>query len=236
MKGYQRFLKNPWTIVSSLTILGICFFAYTILTSPPIIEAANLRETANAPVEANSYTLEGTVSPSAELTINDKQITVQSNGRFNYEIPLNEGNNTITLTLKKNGKTTTRSYSLHRYTKDEIAKRKTESDKTSDQTAVAKPDQSLAPAPVVSQSETPATPELRDSFGDGKFTIGTDIAAGTYRTTNPGVCRYESLSAHGSSVGDMTSSGEGNKEIAITISPNDTTFTSQGCGTWTKMD
>lgn len=236
MKGYQRFLKNPWAIVSSLTIVCVGFFSYAVLTAPPTIEAANLRETANAPVDASSYALEGTVSPSAELTINDQKVTVQSNGRFSYTVPLSEGDNTITMTLKKNGKTTIKSFSLYRYTKDEVAKRKAESDRTIDQTAIAEPNEPLTTAPVVPQPETSTAPEIRDSFGDGTFTIGTDIAAGTYRTNNPGTCHYESLSMNGSSVGDMTTNGGGEKEITITISPNDTTFISQGCGTWIKID
>src|SRR5688500_1850561 len=124
MNWYQRLLKKPKASFGSLAVICICFYAYTVITAPPTIEATSLRPT-TPPVSLAAFPFEGTVSPASELSINGEKVPVQSNGRFSYTIPLSEGNNTVNMTIKKNGKTVTRSYSLYRFTNQEVAARNT---------------------------------------------------------------------------------------------------------------
>jgi len=230
MKNYRHLLKQPPAIISIIAIICIALGSYTALTAPPTIEASNIRETSNAPTSTDSYTIKGSVSPAASLTINNKQVPVESNGAFSYTITLDEGNNIITMTTTKNGKSTTRSYSLYRYTKQEITEQKTPSSKISNPA-----DTTPTESPAITQPSARSAPAPRTSFGDGRYTVGTDIAAGTYRTNNPGNCHYKILSINSSSDGNSSSQGSGTRQITITISPNDETFSSDDCGTWNRI-
>ena len=235
MKSKTHFLKKKWVIISSLLVLCICFFSYGLLTAPPTVIAANLHETTNPPVSASSYDFSGTVSPASQLSINNQPVVVASNGRFEYDAPLSEGDNTITMTVKKNNKTTVKSYIVQRHSKVDTTKHATNSNSTTYKSP-ANPEQPLAALPLTDDTKTLGTTTKNGSFGDGTFTIGKDIASGTYHTSTPENCHYESSSNNGTSVGNVTSEGKGKKELTIIISPNDKLFSSKGCGTWTKTE
>ena len=85
------------------------------------------------------------------------------------------------------------------------------------------------------------------SFGDGAFLVGSEIAPGRYRSASQGSCMWERRSGFGGStfhagfrvggdlLGDSTYDGwlpQGAQTI-VDIAPNDTGFLSDGCGTWT---
>lgn len=95
------------------------------------------------------------------------------------------------------------------------------------------------------QTETPNTsqePELPNSpkttFSDGTYRVGFDIASGTYQSTNPSpTCHHEKRSGESVSSSDVNISSNGNSETrtTVTISDGDETFTTSGCGDWTKI-
>ena len=83
------------------------------------------------------------------------------------------------------------------------------------------------------------------SFGDGTHVVGSDIAPGRYRTTDPGTCTWERLSGFGGTFEERLARGgggswddgySGSPETApltiVDIAPTDAAFSSKGCGTW----
>ncbi len=73
------------------------------------------------------------------------------------------------------------------------------------------------------------------SFGDGTFVIGTDIQSGTYRNSGGENCYYARLSGFGGTNNDITANDNTNSSAIVTIQSTDKGFTSQRCGTWTKI-
>ena len=83
------------------------------------------------------------------------------------------------------------------------------------------------------------------SFGDGTHVVGSDIAPGRYRTTDPATCTWERLSGFGGTFEERLPRGgggswddgySGSPETApltiVDIAPTDAAFSSHGCGTW----
>lgn len=73
------------------------------------------------------------------------------------------------------------------------------------------------------------------SFGDGMFIIGTDIDAGTYKSTGASSCYYARLGGFSGQLGDIIANENTDSQAIVTIDAGDTGFKSSGCGTWTKM-
>lgn len=94
------------------------------------------------------------------------------------------------------------------------------------------------------QTETPNTSEETElptspmtTFGDGTYRVGFDIVPGTYESTDPSsTCHHEKRSGDSVSSSDVNVSSNGDSETrtTVTISDGDETFTTEGCGTWTK--
>lgn len=86
------------------------------------------------------------------------------------------------------------------------------------------------------KQEAPATPKgPASSFGDGTFLVGSEILAGTYKTSNDvGRCYYERLSGLTGSFDDIIANGNPKGPAIIEILPTDKAFKSSGCGTWVK--
>jgi hypothetical protein len=82
----------------------------------------------------------------------------------------------------------------------------------------------------------PAVPAPTRGFGDGTYRIGTDMPAGTYRSSaNPGAsCYWERKSGFGGSLDEIIDNGLYSPEI-VTISPSDAGFSTRGCGTWNPV-
>lgn len=76
----------------------------------------------------------------------------------------------------------------------------------------------------------------RTSFGDGVFIVGTDIEAGTYKSTGGSFCYYSRLSGFTGELEDIISNENTTSSAIVTISASDKGFKSARCGTWTKID
>jgi hypothetical protein len=86
------------------------------------------------------------------------------------------------------------------------------------------------------QSALPANAPGYPSFSDGTHIVGQDVSPGTYRTLvgSPG-CYYARLAGFSGTVGDIIANASTDGPAVVTISPTDKGFTSQRCGTWTRV-
>jgi len=73
------------------------------------------------------------------------------------------------------------------------------------------------------------------AFGDGIFIIGTDIQAGTYKSSGSNSCYYSRLRGFSGSLGDIISNENTDSSAVVTIASSDKGFKSTRCGTWTKL-
>jgi hypothetical protein len=81
-------------------------------------------------------------------------------------------------------------------------------------------------------------PGLATTFGEGKFTVGTDIAPGTYRTTGPAGhldCYWERLKHTSDGTDSIIANNLGPGPATVTIDHNDGAFQTRWCNTWTKV-
>jgi|GEM_PF-1318906 len=75
----------------------------------------------------------------------------------------------------------------------------------------------------------------KTSFGDGIFIVGTDLVAGTYRSTGASGCYYARLSGFGGDLNQIIANNNTDSAAIVTIAASDKGFQSSGCGTWTKQ-
>lgn len=81
-----------------------------------------------------------------------------------------------------------------------------------------------------SSTSGPAT-----SFGDGTHMVGTDIEAGTYRSSGTTSCYWARLSGFSGTTDSILANANPDGQAIVTIEESDTAFQSQRCGTWTKV-
>lgn len=75
--------------------------------------------------------------------------------------------------------------------------------------------------------------QLTKNKGDGFYTVGEEIAAGTWRSTGGGgSCYWERLSGFSGDFGDIITNYFGTAGVTVTISSSDKAFKTEGCGTW----
>jgi hypothetical protein len=89
------------------------------------------------------------------------------------------------------------------------------------------------PGPFAKPLATPGQP-----FGPGTYQVGYEIAPGTYTATVPGParCEWVRLKDFVSIYADAIEAGDAfGGTQTVTIRPTDRGFTSQHCGTWTKV-
>jgi len=81
---------------------------------------------------------------------------------------------------------------------------------------------------------SPITPTPTASFGDGVYFVGTDVAAGTWRSRGDftGFCYWERMSGFGGDLSSIIANDFTDVTPIVTISASDAGFTSDGCGTW----
>lgn len=117
--------RNKWLATSISAILWSLFWTVGILNARPSISVNDLSTKSSAVIEAETLKVEGKVYPySSVLTLNDSNISVDaSNGRFSYTVPLKEGDNSLVFRASDGDKVTTKTYMVHRMTKQEIADR-----------------------------------------------------------------------------------------------------------------
>lgn len=91
------------------------------------------------------------------------------------------------------------------------------------------PTETIEPTPAM--TNTPAPP----SFGDGTWIIGSDIPAGTYRTSGTDSCYWERISGFGGTFSEIIANDNPDGQVVVTILPTDKGFTSKRCGTWVMI-
>jgi hypothetical protein len=80
------------------------------------------------------------------------------------------------------------------------------------------------------------TPPPKIAFSDGTYRVGTDIQAGTYRSTASSTgCYWERLKGFGGTLDDIIANYLGISPTIVTIASTDVGFHSDGCGGWEKI-
>jgi hypothetical protein len=77
-------------------------------------------------------------------------------------------------------------------------------------------------------------PGPKTSFGDGTYTVGTDIVPGVYQSAGPvgdGACYWKRVNGDGIVANAMTK-----KPQIVQIDTSDTAFTTNECQEWQKTD
>jgi chitodextrinase len=83
---------------------------------------------------------------------------------------------------------------------------------------------------------SPRTSSPTATFGGGTFQVGSEVAAGTWRNSDSSDdCYWERLSGFGGSLSDIISNGFSSSIQTVTVSSTDVGFSSERCGTWSKI-
>lgn len=133
--GIFLVLRGTWTkrnkiIASILGVMWVILLVFGYFNAPPSVTLSNLKESGNVSVQGSDFRVEGSVYPtSAVLKINDNSVMVDSDGSFSYVVQLEEGDNDIRITVKKDDKIVTNTYLIHRMTKQEISDKKAEEER-----------------------------------------------------------------------------------------------------------
>ena len=80
----------------------------------------------------------------------------------------------------------------------------------------------------------PPPPGPKTTFGNGTYTVGTDITPGVYQSAGPvddGACYWKRVNGDGIVANAMTK-----KAQTVQIEAGDTAFTSSECQDWQKTD
>ena len=76
-----------------------------------------------------------------------------------------------------------------------------------------------------------------NSFGQGTFIVGTDMAPGTYRSSQGNSCYWARLRGFGGTLSEIIANDFRNSGQAIVkIKAGDKGFQSSRCGNWTKIE
>lgn len=76
--------------------------------------------------------------------------------------------------------------------------------------------------------------EPLDSFGDGVWLVGTQIAPGTWEMNGGGLCYWQRSSGFAGDFDDILANDNVEDRAIVEIAPGDAGFVSNGCGTWTR--
>jgi hypothetical protein len=141
---FVMFKKSGWSKKSKIisSSVGGAFFALmavAFINAPPTATLDNIQLDGNKSVESENITIIGSVFPiDSTMIVNGKSAKIDSQGKFNYSVALNEGDNDITVITKNGDKESTSVYKIHRYTKAEmIAQEKAADKKKADAAAAA---------------------------------------------------------------------------------------------------
>jgi hypothetical protein len=72
--------------------------------------------------------------------------------------------------------------------------------------------------------------------GDGLYLVGSEVAPGTYRASNPGDCYWERRSGLSGDFSELIVNGLGAGDSTVTIKASDVAFSSSRCGTWSRIN
>lgn len=87
--------------------------------------------------------------------------------------------------------------------------------------------------PAATAEPTPTPTADAGSFGDGTYTIGSDVQPGTYRGEGGTFCYWARLSGFGGEFEEIIANGTGDYSQVVTIEEGDVGFETEGCGDWT---
>lgn len=73
------------------------------------------------------------------------------------------------------------------------------------------------------------------AFAGGMFIVGVDIAPGTWQAPGGSSCYWSRLSGFGATLNEIVANGLSSGSAVVQIAATDKGFTSNGCGTWTKI-
>lgn len=96
-------------------------------------------------------------------------------------------------------------------------------------------------APTKTETKTTSTSTPTEtkpavaSFGNGTHIVGTDIKAGTYRSSGKSTCYWARQKGFGGQLDDIIANGNNSSEI-VTIAVSDAAFQTSGCGQWVAVE
>lgn len=94
----------------------------------------------------------------------------------------------------------------------------------------------VAPTTVAPPPPPPPPPAQAAEYGDGTYRIGSDMPAGTYRSSaKSNLCYWARLSGFGGGLENIIGNGNRSPEI-VAIAASDAGFETRGCGDWTPVE
>jgi hypothetical protein len=103
-----------------------------------------------------------------------------------------------------------------------------------DSTAAAAPD-TTRPTTAPTTAAPTTTPGPKTEFGPGSYRVGTDIAAGTYRSSATSTNCYWKRLSNFTGQDDILANYLSASPTTVTILASDKGFETRNCGTWTKV-
>jgi len=172
---FVMFKKSSWSRKSKIiaTAIGGAFFALMVVSyinAPPTATLDNIKINGNKSVVGENFNIIGSVFPTdSTMTVNGKPAKIDSQGKFDYSVPLNEGDNDITIVTKNGDKESTTVYKIHRYTKAEVIEQ---------DNATAKKEADAAATAAKKKSDDAAAAQAKQQqVIDDKARVDADAAA-----------------------------------------------------------
>lgn len=256
--SWAKGLKITLSVIAGL--FGILFI-YAALNPTPILSVDNVKD-GKISTDDKSYTVSGTLTglrDGVTITINDKT-ALRSGDKFSLSIELEDGDNQVVVKATKDDKTDEETFIIYKTPESELtAKREAEAKakKEAEEAAATKKLEEAKTAQEKKQADEAAAAEKKaddeatakkkadeeaarnapkTSFGDGTFLVNKDVQPGTYR--NPAgydSCYWQRSSGTSGSFDEILANGNPSGQAIVTIQATDNAFTSQRCGTWTKV-
>jgi hypothetical protein len=261
MWKYTSWAKGIKITLSVIAGLFGILFIYAALNPTPILSIDNVKD-GKISTDDKSYTVSGTLTglrDGVAITINDKT-ALRSGDQFSLSIELKDGDNQVTVKATKDDKSDEETFIIYKTPESELtAKREaeTKAKKAEEETAAAKKLEEAKTAQEKKQAEDAAAAKKKvedeaaakkkadeeaarnapkTSFSDGTFLVNKDIQPGTYRNTaGYDSCYWVRLSGTSGSFDEILANGNPSGQAIVTIQATDNAFTSQRCGTWTKV-
>jgi hypothetical protein len=98
------------------------------------------------------------------------------------------------------------------------------------------------PAGGATETSTTAPPSTTEppapepGFGDGIFLVGRDIAPGLYRADGTSDCYWKRLSDLSGDLDAILANDNAVGQVYVEVLPTDAAFSTEGCGTWSRID
>jgi len=119
--------RSDWIIALSVLVffIGIIVFIIVLIANAVANAAPSIgltsAEAATPQTAATSYLVAGTASSGAIVTIDGHPVNLTQDGSFSATVPLQQGDNQVTIVAMKHKKQTKAQFVIHRYTTAELA-------------------------------------------------------------------------------------------------------------------